>query len=97
MAFAKGGFQLAFRGFHLVRRQLRERLLENALPVCIGQHTLRPGQARLQAQGAKVTGSVSRNTDFVVVGRDPGSKAARAEQLGVALLDEQALLELLAQ
>ncbi|MGI9316389.1 MAG: NAD-dependent DNA ligase LigA [bacterium] len=51
----------------------------------------------LQSLGAKVTGSVSKNTDFVVVGVDPGSKADKAEQLGVRILDEQAFLELAGQ
>ncbi|WP_455217828.1 NAD-dependent DNA ligase LigA [Kaarinaea lacus] len=49
----------------------------------------------LQALGAKVTGSVSKNTDFVVVGENPGSKADKAEALGVTLLDEPGLKELL--
>jgi len=49
----------------------------------------------LQARGAKVTGSVSKNTSYVVVGDSPGSKATKAEQLGVEILDEAALAELL--
>lgn len=49
----------------------------------------------LQARGAKVTGSVSKKTSFVVVGDSPGSKAAKAEQLGVEILDEAALITLL--
>ncbi|MGD8925910.1 MAG: NAD-dependent DNA ligase LigA [Thioalkalispiraceae bacterium] len=49
----------------------------------------------LQALGAKVTGSVSKNTDYVVVGEDPGSKATKAEELGVKMLDEGAFKKLL--
>lgn len=49
----------------------------------------------LQARGAKVTGSVSKNTSYVVVGDSPGSKAAKAEQLGVEIIDEAALVALL--
>ncbi len=49
----------------------------------------------LQARGAKVTGSVSKKTSYVVVGDSPGSKASKAEQLGVEILDEAALLKLL--
>ncbi len=49
----------------------------------------------LQARGAKVTGSVSKKTSFVVVGDNAGSKATKAEQLGVEMLDEAALIKLL--
>jgi len=49
----------------------------------------------LQARGAKVTGSVSKKTDYVVVGESAGSKATKAEQLGIEMLDEAALIELL--
>jgi DNA ligase (NAD+) len=42
-----------------------------------------------QAAGARVASSVSKKTDFVVVGTDPGSKAAKAEQLGVEIIDEK--------
>ncbi|MDH5437200.1 MAG: NAD-dependent DNA ligase LigA, partial [Gammaproteobacteria bacterium] len=43
---------------------------------------------RLQALGAKVTGSVSKKTSYVVAGTDPGSKFTKAGKLGVAILDE---------
>jgi DNA ligase (NAD+) len=50
---------------------------------------------RLQAAGAKVTGSVSKKTDYVVVGENPGSKHDRAVELGVTILDEAGCLALL--
>jgi DNA ligase (NAD+) len=50
---------------------------------------------RLQALGAKVSGSVSKKTNYVVVGAEPGSKAAKAEALGVTMLDEAAFARLL--
>ncbi len=49
----------------------------------------------LLEKGAKVTSSVSKKTDIVFVGRDPGSKAAKAETLGVRIGDEPLLLALL--
>jgi DNA ligase (NAD+) len=45
--------------------------------------------------GGRVTSSVSKNTDYVVVGTDPGSKYDKAMKLGVAILDENAFSELL--
>jgi DNA ligase (NAD+) len=53
-------------------------------------------QALIEAQGGHVASSVSKATDYVVVGDDPGSKMAKASRLGVATLDEEALLELVA-
>ena len=50
---------------------------------------------RLQALGAKVTGSVSKRTSYLIVGDSPGSKLAKAEKLGVAVLDEAAVGPLL--
>ena len=52
--------------------------------------------AEIAARGGKVTGSVSKKTSYVVVGESPGSKLAKAEQLGVATLDEDGFDALLA-
>ena len=43
-----------------------------------------------------MTSSVTKNTDYVVVGESPGSKLAAAEKLGTAILDEEKFVELLA-
>ena len=60
--------------------------------------TLRREQAKemLEAAGAKVAGSVSKKTDYVVAGEEAGSKLDKARELGVAVIDETGMLALLA-
>lgn len=52
---------------------------------------------QLQALGAKVSGSVSKKTSYLIAGAEPGSKLKRAEQLGIEVLDERGLKKLLAR
>jgi DNA ligase (NAD+) len=52
-------------------------------------------KALLEAAGAKVTGSVSKKTDFVVAGEEAGSKLDKARELGIAVLDEAQLKAML--
>jgi DNA ligase (NAD+) len=52
-------------------------------------------KARIEAQGGKVAGSVSKKTQRVVAGADAGSKLDKAKELGIAVIDEQGLIELL--
>jgi DNA ligase (NAD+) len=51
--------------------------------------------ALIAAHGGRVAGSVSKKTDYVVAGADPGTKLARAQALGIAVLDEDDLKRLL--
>jgi DNA ligase (NAD+) len=48
----------------------------------------------IQSHGGKVTDSISKKTDYLVVGDSPGSKLGKAQQLGVQILDEAGLVKL---
>ncbi|MGH7460227.1 MAG: BRCT domain-containing protein, partial [Longimicrobiales bacterium] len=48
-------------------------------------------QQLIERHGGRITGSVTRSTDYVVLGDDPGSKADKAKELGIALIDESQL------
>ena len=53
--------------------------------------------AMIEAAGGKVAGSVSKKTSYVVAGLDAGSKLAKAQELGVTVIDEAGLINLLEQ
>jgi DNA ligase (NAD+) len=57
--------------------------------------TREEAEAAVERRGGKVTSSVSKKTSYVVVGDNPGSKFAKAETLGVPILDEAAFVEIL--
>jgi DNA ligase (NAD+) len=59
------------------------------------QFTREEAKALAERLGAKVSGSVSKKTDFVVAGADGGSKLEKASGLGVAVLDEAKFIELI--
>lgn len=54
-------------------------------------------EERIEALGGKTGTNVSKNTDFVVIGADPGSKLVRAQELGVTVLDEKSFMRLLGE
>ena len=69
-------------------------LAENTIVLTgtFGSMSRSDAKRKLQSLGAKVTGSVSKKTSYVIVGADPGSKAAKAAELGVEVLDEAQML-----
>jgi DNA ligase (NAD+) len=80
------------------RRAAREGPLAGRTYVLTGTFagfTRNEAESRLKQLGATVSGSVSKKTTAVIAGESPGSKLAKAESLGVAVLDENALRELL--
>jgi DNA ligase (NAD+) len=58
-------------------------------------YTRDEAKQRIEQAGGRVTGSVSKKTDYVVAGTDPGSKLEKARELGVSVIDEQGLIGLL--
>ncbi len=77
-----------------------ERTLEGKQFVLTGKltgFTRDEAREKIELRGGRVTASVTKKTDFVVVGEDPGSKLDRARELGITVLDEQGLLDLLKQ
>ena len=66
-------------------------VLTGTLPTMSRDHA----KALLEAAGAKVAGSVSQKTSYVVAGSDAGSKLEKANELGIPILDEDALMKIL--
>jgi DNA ligase (NAD+) len=88
-------------GVNTERKQLRaatSRQLEGKQFVLTGRlsrFTRDEAKQLIEQRGGRVTSAVTKKTDFLVAGEDPGSKLDRANELGVNVLDEQALVDLL--
>lgn len=81
-----------------VQRAVTDGLLTGKVFVLTGTlPTLTREQAKsmLESAGAKVTGSVSKKTDYVLAGEAAGSKLTKAEDLGITVIDEKQMLEML--
>ncbi|KES15230.1 NAD-dependent DNA ligase (contains BRCT domain type II), partial [Gilliamella apicola SCGC AB-598-I20] len=63
----------------------------------LSQLTRDDAKDKLKKLGAKVTGSVSKKTDLVIAGESAGSKLTKAEELGIKVIDEQEMIDLLNQ
>jgi len=88
----EGGVQIVFEARKKARPHDGKTFV---LTGALGGMTRRRAKDMITAAGGKVSGSVSRNTDYVVVGESPGSKLTKARELGVAVIDEEGFKELL--
>jgi DNA ligase (NAD+) len=80
------------------RSQAAARTLEGKQFVLTGKLTrFTRDEARdfIEQHGGRVTGSVTKKTDYVVVGEDPGSKLDRAREFGITVIDEEGLIDML--
>lgn len=74
------------------RRNLPLAEIEFVITGRLDNFSRQEAEARIKALGGKAATDVTRKTKYVVVGADPGSKAARAEALGIEKLDEHQFL-----
>ena len=61
----------------------------------LAQLTREAAREAILERGGKVSGSVSKKTDYLIAGADPGSKLGKAQELGIEVLDEAGFAELL--
>ncbi|MDA0204078.1 MAG: NAD-dependent DNA ligase LigA [Acidobacteria bacterium] len=91
---AAAGVVMEMKGPPPVKRDLRLKGQTFVLTGTLANLTRDEAAGRIQALGGKVSGSVSKKTNYVVAGEKAGSKLEKATELGVPILDEAALLSL---
>ena len=63
----------------------------------LSKYSRHEAQEKVIALGGKVSSSVSRNTDYVVVGENPGSKYEKAKKLGIKIINEEEFLKMIGE
>ncbi|NLW22652.1 MAG: NAD-dependent DNA ligase LigA [Tissierellia bacterium] len=79
---------------HYEERDVKDSIFKNKTVVITGTiegFSRKEIKSIIEGMGGKVTSSVSRNTDYVIVGKDPGSKYTKALELGIEIIDEERL------
>ena len=80
----------------LVKRTvLPESVVQNALWTLEAERVRHEAKDLIEKSGGRVVSSVSKKTDYVIAGRDPGSKLAKAQKLGVTVINEEEFKKLL--
>lgn len=91
------GVNMSYKGPRLIDKEaIKESSFNGKTVVLTGKLeilTREEAKEKLEALGAKVTGSVSKKTDLLIAGEDAGSKFVKAESLGIEIWDEKRLLE----
>ncbi|MCM3720179.1 NAD-dependent DNA ligase LigA [Fictibacillus phosphorivorans] len=90
------GVNMTYKGPKLVKVEDLDTPFAGKTVVLTGKLSIltrNEAKEKLERLGAKVTGSVSKNTDMLIAGEDAGSKLDKAKQLGIAIWDEQQLVD----
>ncbi|GGE09644.1 DNA ligase [Marinithermofilum abyssi] len=96
----EAGVNLTYKGPSLAQREQADSSFAGKTVVLTGtleRMSRKEAAARIEALGGKVTGSVSKNTDMLIAGEKAGSKLKKARELGVPVVDEEALLKMLGE
>jgi DNA ligase (NAD+) len=90
------GVNMEYKGPKLVKAEDIDSIFAGKTVVLTGKLSIlsrNEAKEKLERLGAKVTGSVSKNTDMLIAGEDAGSKLEKAQSLGVPVMNEQELVD----